>query len=175
MSVNSKSKGSRAERELAKIFQDHLGGYFQRVPSSGAFTGGKNSSRKDIMSDTQIRAAKSDIIPPDEYPYLVIECKHYKALPYHSFVTDTNFSLLDTWIKELEYDCDEGDFGVLCFKANNRKWSICFHNKYLHLLNITNHAIYDSYVICDLLTFLENNKENIKGISNGEKKSKPTN
>ena len=87
MAINSKRKGNSGERECAKILAKYLGGNFQRVNSSGAFIGGKNQVRKESMSVTQIRASKSDILPPDEYQNLVIECKSYKDLPYHCFAT----------------------------------------------------------------------------------------
>jgi len=120
--VNGKAKGNNGERILAKILSEYLGGSFVRVPNSGAFIGGKNQTRKDTLSVTQIRSSKGDIIPPDDYPNLVVECKFYKDIAYHSLAVDQNVALLDTWIKELEYDCDENDFGILCFKTNNRKW-----------------------------------------------------
>lgn len=166
MAVNSKQKGSRGERECAAIFQKFLGGYFQRVPQSGAFIGKKNNSRKEYMSDTQIRASKSDIIPPDEYPKLVIECKNYKDLPYHGFVTDIKIDKIDTWIVELESDCDEDDFGVLCFKTNRKKWSICFHTKYLHKFQLKNYSIYNNYIISDMEYILEHNKDIFIELSN---------
>ena len=166
MAVNSKQKGSRGERECASIFQKYLGGYFQRVPQSGAFIGKQNSDRKDFMQTTQIRASKSDIIPPDEYPHLVIECKSYKDLPYHGFVTDSKIDKLDKWIVELETDCDEKDFGVLCFKTNRKKWTICFHVKYLQKFKINNYSIYNNYVVCDMEYLVSNNKDTFIELSN---------
>lgn len=162
MSVNSKQKGSRAERECAKIFEKYLDGYFQRVPSSGAFTGGMNAARKNNMSETQIRAAKSDIIPPDEYPKLVIEVKHYKDFPYHGFVTSAPMKLLDQWLSELEYDCDKDDIGVLCFKTNNKKWALAISSSHLNKFNLSSYAIYQSYIITDMEQFLSSNSDNFK-------------
>lgn len=164
MKINSKQKGSRAERECAKLFEKYLGGYFQRVPSSGSFIGGINAARKNNMSDTQIRAAKSDIIPPDEYYHLVIEVKHYRDFPYHGFVTSAPMKLLDQWLSELEYDCDEGDIGLLCFKTNNKRWAIVFSSSHLHMFSVGNYSVYGKYVITDMEAFLESNVKAFKGL-----------
>ena len=164
MAVNGKRKGNNGEREVASILSKFLGGYFQRVPSSGAMIGGKNSVRKEVMSKTQIRASKSDIIPPDEYDKLVIEVKSYKDLTYHYFVTCEQIEKVNKWISELEFDCDDDDFGILCIKTNRKKWIILFKDKYLYNFQFTNYAIYNNYVVTGLENFLENNSNNLKTI-----------
>lgn len=164
MAVNGKRKGNNGEREVASIFSKYMGGYFQRVPSSGAFIGGKNSSRKENMSKTQIRASKSDIIPPDEYENLVIEVKSYKDLTYHYFVTCEQIEKVNKWIGELEFDCDENDVGVLCIKTNRKKWMVLFQVKYIQNFQLSNYAIYNNYVVTGLEDFLENNTNNLKTI-----------
>jgi Holliday junction resolvase len=167
MAVNGKRKGNNGEREVASIFSKYLGGHFQRIQSSGAYIGGKNSSRKEVMSKTQIRASKSDIIPPDEYEKLVIEVKSYKDLTYHYFVTCEQIDKVNKWITELEFDCDEGDFGMLCIKTNRKKWTVLFKVKYIQNFNLTNYAIYNDYVITGLENFLENNTEQLKKLLEG--------
>lgn len=157
--VNSKNKGNSAERKLASILQSNLGGSFQRVPSSGSFIGGKNASRKQFLSETQIRASKSDIIPPDEFSKLVIECKSYSQFSYHCFATSQDILLLDQWITELEYDCDPEDVGILCFKTNNKKWSLVMHNKYIHNFKLSTFVSYKNYFVTGLETFLSENKD----------------
>lgn len=165
MAVNSKNKGNTAERELSKIFSEVFGGSFIRTPASGAYIGGKNQFRKSNLSQTQIRASKSDIITPDEMPNLVIESKFYKDLPYHAFAVGQNIPLVDGWLKELEFDCDENDFGVLCFKTNRKPWSIAFKVDLLHKFKISNYIIYNGYVITAMKPFLDNNVEIIKELS----------
>jgi Holliday junction resolvase len=164
MAVNGKRKGNSAEREVATLLSKYLGGYFQRVPSSGAHIGGKNSSRKDIMSKTQIRASKSDIIPPDEYEKLVVEVKSYKDLSYHYFVTCEQIDKVNKWITELEFDCDEDDVGILCIKTNRKKWIVLLKVKYLHNFQLKNYAIYNDYFVTGLENFLETNTDNFKKI-----------
>ena len=157
--VNSKNKGNTAERKLASILQSYIGGSFQRVPSSGSFIGGKNASRKQFLSETQIRASKSDIIPPDEYSRLVIECKSYKDFSYSAFATSQDIPLLDKWLSELEYDCDDDDIGILCFKTNNKKWSIAMNVSYKDHFKLSIFSMYKLYFVTGLETFLTDNKE----------------
>jgi len=168
MAINSKRKGSSAERECSKILEKYLGGSFQRSAHSGAMIGGKNQFRKGHLSNTQIRATKSDIIPPDEYPLLVIESKSYKDLQYHGFATSIEIKKLDTWISELKYDCDDNDFGILCFKTNRKKWSICFDIKYQHTFQLKNFIVYNDHIITGLEDFLavDHNVKQIQILSN---------
>lgn len=158
MSINSKKKGNSGERECASILSKHLGGSFQRVSQSGAFIGGKNSIRKQTLSTNQIRNMKSDIIPPDEYSKLVVEVKFYKDLPYHAFAVCGDIPKLDGWISELEYDCDDNDFGILCFKINRKGWSVCFHTKYIQLFKLNTHICYKNYIVTGFEPFLIDNK-----------------
>jgi Holliday junction resolvase len=164
MGVNGKRKGNNAELQCAAILSKHLGGKFVRTPGSGAFIGGLNAARKELMSESQIRASKSDIFPPDEYKKLVVEVKSYAALPYHAFATSQDIPKLDGWIKELEADCDETDIGILCFKTNRKGWSVCVHVKYLSEFNLTNYVVYKGYVILGLEEFLKQNNNQFKKI-----------
>lgn len=164
MAVNGKRKGNSGERELASILSKHLGGFFQRVQSSGSFIGKSNNIRKETMSATQIRAAKADIIPPDEFPKLVVECKAYRDFQYHAFATSQDIQKLDNWIKELEFDCDENDVGILCFKINRKGWSICVSIKYLQEFQLDNYIVYKKYIITGLEDFLTKNSEKFKSL-----------
>jgi hypothetical protein len=160
----SKNKGKAGERELCSILEKYLGGNFERVPSSGAFIGGKNQHRREQMSTTQIRSSKSDIIPPDSLPNLVVESKWYKDFPFHAFVTNQSIPTLDSWLKDLEYDCDVNDFGILCVKINRKGWFICVKPNTNFIL--TNYAMYNNYIVLSLEVFLEQNKNEILKLSN---------
>jgi len=69
MPSKSKIKGSAFEREMAKFLSEKYDESFVRVPNSGAYIGGKNQKRTDVLSEGQIRAFKGDIIPPDDWIY----------------------------------------------------------------------------------------------------------
>ena len=58
-----KNKGSGFEREIAKYLSDLYGESFIRAPGSGAYVGGKNQSRTQILHEGQIRSFKGDIVP----------------------------------------------------------------------------------------------------------------
>jgi hypothetical protein len=57
-----KNKGSGFEREIAKYLSDTYGESFIRAPV-GAYVGGKNQSRTEILHEGQIRSFKGDIGP----------------------------------------------------------------------------------------------------------------
>lgn len=71
-------------------------------------------------------------------------------------------------MKELDFDCDDTDFGILCFKTNNRKWSVSFKAKYLHHFKIGIHVVYGDWIITGLENFLAQNQAQIKALSNGD-------
>ena len=118
MPAKSKQKGKSFEREVAHFLSDLYHDSFTRVPDSGAYTGGKNSFRKDHLTEGQIRAHKGDIIPPDEWKYLNIECKSYSSFPFHQLFSNTTIPLLESWIEQTLEAADKGDCNVLIMKFN---------------------------------------------------------
>lgn len=119
MTSKAKAKGNMWEREICKFLGDTLGGNFMRVPNSGAYMGGKNVFRKDTMSDVQQRAAKGDIIPPDDLPKLNLEAKNYADIAFHQII-DGACKQLDTWIDQTEEPADADDFSVTIFKITRK-------------------------------------------------------
>jgi hypothetical protein len=161
--VNSKKKGNGGELALAKILSMALGGSFVRSNASGAFIGGKNSFRKKVLSENQIRNTKGDICPPDDMTHLVIECKSYAMFRYHQIFQEC--PMLDGWIAQARESSDSDDFWILVFKANRMPWSIVFDHALMAQFSLGNHAVYNNktgrYVIADLDVFLTENKEMI--------------
>lgn len=164
MPSKSKNKGSGAERELCKILAETYGGSFIRVPNSGAFIGGKNAHRRDVMSTNQVRGAKGDIVPPDHMPKLVLESKFYADFPFHSLMTDGKVPQLDAWIEQT-LDCvEEGDIWFVAFKINRRGWFVCLPQERAATYTFGNHACYTdakgkSFVVSDLQKFFKDNKD----------------
>ena len=70
-----KAKGSGYEREIAKYLSDTYGESFIRAPGSGAYVGGKNQTRKEILHEGQIRSLKGDVVPGQSFKRMNIECK----------------------------------------------------------------------------------------------------
>lgn len=119
MTSAAKAKGNSWERECAKLLSDIFGYHFERNKNgSGAFTGGRNATRRSYLSATQLLSFKADVLPPEEMSKTCIECKFYKEFPFHHFLIDKPIPLLDEWIEQ-QYDAiDEGDFWFIAFKIN---------------------------------------------------------
>ncbi len=167
----SKTKGSNAERELCRLFEGVFGGSFQRVFTSGAFTGGKNAYRRNILSATQIKASKGDIITPDHLPNLVLESKFYAEFVYHQFVSGEPIKLLDTWIGQTLDAVDPGDFWMLAFRANRRPWAACFDASLVDKFKLNTYITYTAesgsrYIVTNLQQFISDNKDVIEQLSN---------
>jgi len=157
----SKRKGSTWERAICKFLGDVIGGSFIRVPNSGAFIGRSNSVRKDYLSGGQIRAAKGDIIPPDNLPKLVIEAKSYKDFPFHQLMSPGNCKQIDEWISQTKDCIDDGDVWFLIIKINNKGSYICYENKLKDEFVIGNHVCYNDYIVTEMETFVKENKDTI--------------
>jgi len=132
----AKAKGNSWEREICVFLGETLGGNFQRVPNSGAYMGGKNVFRKEFLSDTQQRAAKGDIIPPDDLPYLNLEAKNYGDIAFHQII-DGQCKQLDNWIDQTEEPADANDFSLTIFKITRKGSWVAFKAEFLPQLDLT--------------------------------------
>ena len=117
MAHPSKEKGKRFEAECVNALTAAFGEPFQRVPNSGAFTGGKNRKRMESMSENQIQASRGDIISPDGWN-VIWECKHYKNL---ADWMEGPIALFDEWWEQANADARKGDLVIVLFKQNLRK------------------------------------------------------
>lgn len=121
MANANKNKGKSFERELAHHLTAVFGHNFERVWSSGAFTGGKNVSRLQKLTSSQQLATVGDIIPPEALSKFSWECKFYKAIPFHTFLIEN--AMLDKWIEQAK--CPDR-FWFLVFKINNQGAYVVF-------------------------------------------------
>jgi hypothetical protein len=120
----SKIKGSIGERELAKLLGGVFGGSFIRSAGSGAYVGGKNTIRKNFLSQGQTRSVKGDLVPPDFMPKFVVEVKSYADFRFHQLLTPAPCPQLDAWVSQT-LDCvDPGDVWCICFKVNRLGWFV---------------------------------------------------
>lgn len=136
MTSKAKSKGNSWEREICVFLGATLGGNFQRVPNSGAFIGGANSQRKATLSVGQTRAAKGDIIPPDDLPKLNLEAKNYADIAFHQII-DGECKQLDKWIDQTEEPADADDVSFTIFKITRRGSWVAFKASLLPGLDLT--------------------------------------
>jgi len=118
MPSKSKNKGSGFEREVSKYLSDLYGEHFMRAPGSGAYTGGTNSHRKQILHEGQIRNFKGDIIPGQSFPRFNCECKFYADFQFHQLFEESK--QLESWIDQLMIASDVGDFNILIMKFNRK-------------------------------------------------------
>lgn len=159
----SKRKGNAGELELCKKLMAIFGGSFIRVPNSGAFTGGKNAFRKEILSETQNRTSKGDIIPPDHMPKLVLEAKFYKDFRFHQLLQPGPCAQLDEWIDQAMDAVDDGDVWFVCFKINLRGWYIAVPVEGSETYFFENHCRYTgdygTFLVTSAIEFFTQNRD----------------
>lgn len=169
MTGKAKSKGNSAERELSKFLAGVFSGSFIRVPNSGAYIGGKNAGRKDVLSDGQTRTMKGDIIPPDFMPKLVLESKFYADFQFHSLITEGKVPQLDKWIEQTIECVEPNDLWFVAFKINRKGWYACFPNELAPNYTLGNHAVYcdgtNKFVVTELTNFFTTNKDKVLELS----------
>ncbi len=120
MASKSKNKGKGFEREVANYLSELYTDSFTRVPHSGAFTGGKNSVRKEKLTEGQIRAYKGDVIPPDSWKKFNCECKNYAEFPFHQLLSNGKVGLLESWMSQTLEAADPGDVNIIFMKFNRK-------------------------------------------------------
>ena len=119
MTSPSKAKGNSFERQTADFLTNLYGEKFIRAPGSGAYVGGKNTHRKQMLHEGQIRNFKGDIVPGQSFPKLNVECKSYKEFPFHQLFSG-EVKLLESWIDQCMDVADEGDFNIIFMKFNRK-------------------------------------------------------
>ena len=119
MTSPSKAKGNSFERQTADFLTKLYGEKFIRAPGSGAYTGGKNTVRKQFLHEGQIRSFKGDIVPGQSFPMLNAECKSYQDFPFHQLFSGS-VKILDSWIQQCADAADPGDFNIIFMKFNRK-------------------------------------------------------
>ena len=119
MTSPSKAKGNSFERQTADFLTNLYGEKFIRAPGSGAYVGGKNTHRKQLLHEGQIRNFKGDIVPGQSFPKMNAECKSYKEFPFHQLFQG-EVKLLESWIDQCMDVADEGDFNIIFMKFNRK-------------------------------------------------------
>ena len=120
MPSKQKAKGSSWERDVAKFLSELYNESFIRAPGSGAYVGGKNTVRKQVLDEGQIRTFKGDIVPGISFTKMNCECKFYAEFPFHHFLTMEHVNQLEEWIGQLMEVSDPGDLNLLMIKINRK-------------------------------------------------------
>lgn len=162
----SKAKGNSFERQTADFLTELYGEKFIRAPGSGAYVGGKNTHRKQLLHDGQIRNFKSDIVPGESFQKLNAECKSYKDFPFHQLFTG-NVKILESWIDQCMTAADPGDFNIILMKFNRKGTYVAVKladNHNLQLIHCLEYASknHGSWAVMDHDTFWELNSRRVK-------------
>ena len=161
MSSPSKNKGSSFERDVAKFLSDLYGESFIRAPGSGAYIGGKNQSRTQVLHEGQIRSFKGDIVPGQSFSRLNAECKSYADFPFN-LVLCGECKVLDGWLDQMMDVAEPNDLNVLFMKFNRKGRFVVVQSKYTW---ITDHFLYytstkhKDWIILEFDNFFKFNKD----------------
>ena len=162
-----KAKGSGFEREIAKYLSEKYGESFIRAPGSGAYIGGKNQSRTQILHEGQIRSFKGDIVPGQTFTKMNVECKFYADFPFHLLLSG-ECKVIDGWLEQLMDVADPDDCNILFMKFNRKGRYIAVQSK---LTWVTDNFLYytspklGDWIIMEFDSFFLNNSILLKAYS----------
>lgn len=123
-----KQKGNSFEREVAQFLSKIYNESFIRAPGSGAYVGGKNQNRTQILHEGQIRSFKGDIVPGQSFDRMNCECKSYKDFPFHLVLTG-ECKVLDDWLDQMMSVSEKNDINILFMKFNRKGRFVCVQTK----------------------------------------------
>lgn len=163
-----KAKGSSWERDVAQYLSKLYNESFIRAPGSGAYIGGSNNHRKELLDEGKIRTFKGDIVPGESFAKLNIECKSYKDFAFNLLYT-SECKVLDQWLDQLLAPADKTDINILAMKFNRKGKFIAFESRETALTPGTNYTLYKSlkkhhgpWYILDFDQFWQLNQQTIK-------------
>lgn len=165
-----KQKGSSFEREVATFLSNLYGESFIRAPGSGAYVGGKNQVRTQILHEGQIRSFKGDIVPGQSFPKFNAECKSYADFPFHLALAG-DCKVLDGWLQQMMDVAEADDFNILFMKFNRKGRFVCVQSKHTwvtdQFMYYTSSKLGD-WLIIDFEHFFKLNRELIKAYSSNK-------
>jgi hypothetical protein len=172
-----KQKGNSFEREVAIHLSNLYKESFIRAPGSGAYVGGKNNVRTQILHEGQIRSFKGDIVPGQSFPKMNAECKSYADFPFHQVLAG-ECKTLDSWIDQMMAVAESDDLNILFMKFNRKGKFVCVQSK---LTWVTDHFLYYSskahkdWLILEWDNFFRLNKDLLKAYCLGSSDTKSGN
>jgi len=164
MTSPQKAKGSSWERTVANFLTKLYSESFIRAPGSGAYVGGKNQSRKEVLHEGQIRSLKGDIIPGQSFVKFNAECKSYGEFPFHQ-VLSGSCKQLDGWLDQLMDVADVGDLNILFVKINRKGSFVAVQSKYTWVTDqfmYYTSAKHGDWILVDFDHFFNHNKDLLK-------------
>jgi hypothetical protein len=173
MTSPQKAKGSGFEREIAKYLSEKYSESFIRAPGSGAYIGGKNQLRTQILHEGQIRSFKGDIVPGQTFTKMNVECKFYADFPFHLLLSG-ECKVIDAWLEQLMDVADPDDCNILFMKFNRKGRYIAVESKLTWVAD--NFTYYTSkkhgdWMIFEFDSFFLHNTDLLKSYSSTDTKS----
>ena len=159
--TKSKNKGKTYERELANFLTELYKEKFTRVPYSGAFVGGSNIIRINDLTEAQTRSFKGDLIPPETFPKIVFEAKHYANFQWNALALGKSVAQVDEWIQQSEESCEAKDKWLLCVKISRQGSFVLWDHTQWMDLNFS-HTYRDKYQYLEFADFWNTNSRQIK-------------
>jgi len=162
-----KAKGSSFEREVATFLSSLYNESFIRAPGSGAYVGGKNQVRTQVLHEGQIRSFKGDIVPGQSFPKFNAECKSYADFPFH-LVLAGNCKVLEGWLDQMMEVSEENDLNILFMKFNRKGKFVVVQSK---LTWVTDQFLYytssnhGDWIIIEFDHFFKLNRDLLKSYS----------
>ncbi len=172
-----KQKGNSFEREVATYLSSLYQESFIRAPGSGAYVGGKNQVRTQILHEGQIRSFKGDIVPGQSFSKMNAECKSYADFPFHQVLTG-ECKVLESWIDQMMSVSESNDLNILFMKFNRKGKFVCVQS---NLTWVTDHFLYFSskkhkdWLILEWDNFFRLNKDLLKAYCLGSSDTKSGN
>lgn len=158
MANANKNKGKSLEREVAHELTEVFGLNFERIWSSGAFTGGKNAFRLQKLTPEQALLSTGDILMPMELSHVQMECKFYKDFSWQAVFE--NNETLNGWIEQAIGTT--GNLWFLIMKFNNQGKFVVFDTTNSFTIPTQSHFLYKGkYTICRYDGFFAANKQTI--------------
>mgnify|MGYP007000141621 len=76
--------------------------------------------RINDLTEAQTRSFKGDLIPPETFPKIVFEAKHYANFQWNALALGKSVAQLDEWIQQSEESCEAKDKWLLCVKISRQ-------------------------------------------------------
>ena len=103
MGSKSKNYGKGFEYEIRDVLREATGiQSFERVPTSGAWIGGKNAYKAQTGRDDVTEIMAGDIICPQGWRWTV-ECKNHENVPFHQLFLGEGSKTVDSFLAQI-YD-----------------------------------------------------------------------
>lgn len=101
MGKKSKNYGKGFEYEARDLLREATGiQSFERVPTGGAWIGGKNAYKAQTGRDDVTEIMAGDLICPENWKWTV-ECKNWENVPIHQLIIGDQCKVIDDFLDQI--------------------------------------------------------------------------